>query len=89
MVALIATEAKRTNVGLFRRFALMRHWREVEGQPFENFVSPDELHMNDWSYACVAKVLAGAIAEAATRTTTMAGGPVPLPAARPVAAVAP
>jgi acyl-CoA thioesterase I len=25
------------------------------------------LHMNDWSYACVAKLLAAAIAEAATR----------------------
>src|SRR5262249_11855450 len=73
MVALIATEAKRTNIGLFHRFALMRHWREVEGLPFETFVSPDELHMNDWSYACVAKVLAGAIAEAATRATAMAG----------------
>ena len=23
--------------------------------PFETFVSPDGLHMNDWSYACVAK----------------------------------
>ena len=23
--------------------------------PFETFVSPDELHMNDWSYGCVAK----------------------------------
>jgi len=87
MVALIATEAKRTNVGLFHRFAVMRHWREVEGLPFETFVSPDELHMNDWSYACVAKVLAGAITEAATRTTAMAGGRgtavSPRPASKP------
>ena len=36
-------------------------------------LSPDELHMNDWSYGCVAKLLAGAIAEAATRTTLTAG----------------
>ncbi len=28
--------------------------------------------MNDWSYGCVAKLLAGAIAEAATRTTLTA-----------------
>ena len=33
----------------------------------KTFVSPDELHMNDWSYACVAKLLAAAIAAAATR----------------------
>jgi hypothetical protein len=30
-------------------------------------VSPYQLHMNDWSYACVAKLLGDAIAEAATR----------------------
>jgi lysophospholipase L1-like esterase len=89
MVALIATEAKRTNVGLFRRFAVMRHWREVEGLPFETFVSADELHMNDWSYACVAKVLAGSIVEAATRSTTMAGGRATAPSSRPAPAPAP
>jgi hypothetical protein len=39
----------------------------AENIPFSKFLSPDELHMNDWSYACVAKLLGGAIAEAATR----------------------
>jgi hypothetical protein len=34
---------------------------------FESFVSPDGLHMNDWSYACMAKGLSVAIAEAAQR----------------------
>jgi hypothetical protein len=37
------------------------------------FLSPDELHMNDWSYGCVAKLLAGAIAEAVSRATLTAG----------------
>jgi hypothetical protein len=73
MVDLIATTAKANNVDLFRRFAVMRHWRNVARIPFETFISPDELHMNDWSYGCVAKLLAGAIAEAATRTTLTAG----------------
>ena len=27
---------------------------KVERMPFEAFLSPDELHMNDWSYGCVA-----------------------------------
>jgi hypothetical protein len=45
----------------------MRHWREVAGMPFADFLSPDGLHMNDWSYACIARLLAGAITEAATR----------------------
>lgn len=73
MVDLIATTAKATNVDLFRRFAVMRHWRNVARLPFETFISPDELHMNDWSYGCVAKLLAGAITEAATRGTMTAG----------------
>jgi acyl-CoA thioesterase-1 len=73
MVNMIEREAKQANVDLFRRFAVMRHWRESQGMPFDAFISSDELHMNDWSYACLAKVLAGAIAEAATRPTSVAG----------------
>ncbi len=61
----IAATARDAEVGLFDRFALMRHWRETLGIPFEAFLSPDGLHMNDWSYACVAKVLADAITDGA------------------------
>src|SRR5262249_10501332 len=53
--------------GLFHRFELMRHWYEDDHLPFATFVSADGLHMNDWSYACLAKALALAIGEAATR----------------------
>jgi acyl-CoA thioesterase I len=63
----IALAAKEENVDLFRRFAIMRNWHEVQHIAFDAFVSPDELHMNDWSYACVAKLLAAAITEAPTR----------------------
>jgi acyl-CoA thioesterase I len=67
---LISTATKRAGVDLFHRFALMRHWHEIEGMPFEAFVSPDGLHMNDWSYSCFAKALAAAIADAATRSVS-------------------
>jgi acyl-CoA thioesterase-1 len=77
MLDLLSLKAKQYNVNLFQRFALMRDWRERQGIAFDAFVSPDQLHMNDWSYACVAKVLSAAIAEAATRPTASA-------AARPV-----
>ena len=70
MVSLITATAKAEHIGIFHRFELMRHWYEVEHLPFETFVSADGLHMNDWSYACLAKVLGMAIAKA---------GPVPLP----------
>jgi acyl-CoA thioesterase-1 len=67
MVELIATTAKVENVDLFRRFDVMKRWREDDHMAFESFVSPDGLHMNDWSYACMAKGLGLAIAEAAER----------------------
>jgi acyl-CoA thioesterase I len=63
----IALAAKEANVDLFDRFAVMRNWHEVQHMPFDAFISPDGLHMNDWGYGCVAKLLATAIAEAATR----------------------
>jgi acyl-CoA thioesterase I len=74
MISLIATAAKAQHVPLFHRFDLMRHWYETDHLPFETFVSSDGLHMNDWSYACLAKALGMAIADAATRPTTTAIG---------------
>jgi acyl-CoA thioesterase I len=79
MVSLIATTAKAEHVGVFHRFDLMRHWYETEHLPFKTFVSGDGLHMNDWSYACLAKALGMAIAEAATRQTATAIGPLIVP----------
>jgi len=73
MVSLIATAAKAEHVCLFHRFALMQQWYEDQHLPFETFVSADGVHMNDWSYACLAKAIAMAIAEAATRPTATAG----------------
>ena len=68
----IARVAKEGNVDLFNRFAVMRDWHDKQHMPFEAFVAPDGLHMNDWSYGCVAKLLAGAITEAATRPVASA-----------------
>ena len=67
MVELIGAMAKAENVDLFRRFAVMKRWYDVDHLSFDKFVSPDGLHMNDWSYACMAKILGQAIAEAAQR----------------------
>ncbi len=73
MVALIAATAKRDNIDLFRRFEVMRYWREVGHVAFARFLAPDGLHMNDWSYGCMASLLAGAIADASTRVPQTAG----------------
>jgi acyl-CoA thioesterase I len=77
MVALISATAKTSSVELFDRFAIMKHWRETRGMPFEAFLNPDLLHMNDWGYDCVARLLADAIADAATRAPLTAGMPTP------------
>ncbi len=68
----IAVAAKDEGVDLFRRFAVMRNWHEVQHIPFDTFVAPDALHMNDWGYGCVAKLLAAGIADAATRPVASA-----------------
>jgi acyl-CoA thioesterase I len=67
MVEFIATLAKSEDVDLFRRFDVMKRWYDDDHMKFDSFVSSDGLHMNDWSYACMAKGLGMAIAEAAER----------------------
>ena len=70
--AYLAAVAKKEKISLFHRFSVMRHWQQADGLPFDTFVSPDGLHMNDWSYACLAKWLGFAIAAAATRPIAVA-----------------
>jgi acyl-CoA thioesterase I len=72
MIELIATTAKREDVDLFPRFNVMKHWSEVDHMAFGTFVATDGLHMNDWGYACMAKGLGMAIAEAAQRPVVSA-----------------
>jgi lysophospholipase L1-like esterase len=67
MVELIAVTAKQEDIDLYPRFDVMRRWHDAAHMDFTAFVSPDGLHMNDWSYACLAKGLGQAIAEAAQR----------------------
>jgi lysophospholipase L1-like esterase len=67
MVELISVTAKQEDVDLFRRFDVMKRWNVVDHMPFEAFTSPDGLHLNDWSYACMAKGLGMVISEAAQR----------------------
>ena len=56
MERLIGNAAKQEQVGLFRRFELMRYWQaQPEAPPM---VGTDGLHMNDRGYACLAERLA-------------------------------
>jgi acyl-CoA thioesterase-1 len=64
LVELLGNLGRETRVGVFRRYAIMRHWNEDQKLPFPAFVSNDGLHMNDWGYNCTARLLANAILEA-------------------------
>jgi acyl-CoA thioesterase I len=81
LIAGMAQAAKEYKVDLLHRYDIMRHWHEVEGLPFETFVTQDGLHLNDWGYACVAKSLGVAIAEATSPRNQMAA---PVKIAAPV-----
>jgi lysophospholipase L1-like esterase len=72
MVNLISATAKKANIDLIPRFAVMRYWHDHDHMEFAEFISPDGLHMNDWSYACLAKLISGSIIEAATRNIASA-----------------
>ena len=65
----IAAVASDTNVAVFQRFAVMRHWVSSGQFKMEDIVSSDGLHMNDASYGCIARLLAGSLA-AATESGT-------------------
>jgi hypothetical protein len=52
---------------LFRRFALMRYWHEIDRISFDRMIDPtdsDRLHQSEWSTRAVTQALCQALAEA-------------------------
>ncbi len=60
----IAAVANDTNVAVFHRFAVMRHWISSGQYKTEDIISSDGLHMNDVSYNCIARLLADSLVAA-------------------------
>jgi acyl-CoA thioesterase-1 len=56
------------NVAVFRRFAVMRQWVTSGEYRMEDILSRDQLHMNDASYHCLARLLADSLTSAALAT---------------------
>jgi lysophospholipase L1-like esterase len=79
MVDLLGRIARDGHIALFRRFAVMADWHERQQLPFTTFITPDGVHMNDWGYACFARLLADGIADAAARTQAQAAAHVSVP----------
>jgi lysophospholipase L1-like esterase len=72
MVGLIGYVAKQAHVPLFRRYVAMRHWHDDEAIAFDRFISADGLHMNDWGYSCLARLLAENIVTTVSRSRAVA-----------------
>lgn len=69
MVALLDRVAAEENVGLFRRFRIMRSWIESGRMTNDEMLSSDGLHLNDLSYDCIGRLMAQSIADSAERHT--------------------
>lgn len=78
----IRAVASDLKVGVFQRFAVMRHWVTSGRHRMEEIVARDQLHMNDVSYGCIARLLADSLA-AAARATPLPPVDSPAPAAGP------
>jgi len=66
IVTQLQDEADRAGAGVFHRFGIMRAWHEA-GIGFDETLTNDGVHMNDWSYGCIAKLLADGLAAAIGR----------------------
>lgn len=60
-LAAMADVAREKGVGVFPRYEIMRYWFEAEQMPFARFVGRDGLHMNDYGYMCIGRLLAQAL----------------------------
>lgn len=65
IVDTIGIVAHDLQVAVFQRFEVMRHWVTSGAYRMEELVSKDRLHLNDVSYGCIARLLAGALDSAA------------------------
>lgn len=65
----IGAVAEDMEVAVFRRFAVMQHWISNGQYKLEDIISSDGLHMNDVSYSCIARLLAGSVVAAAEPAT--------------------
>jgi lysophospholipase L1-like esterase len=56
--------AREKGVGVFPRYEIMRYWFETEQMPYARFIARDGLHMNDFGYMCIGRLLAEALERA-------------------------
>ncbi|MEX2222206.1 MAG: GDSL-type esterase/lipase family protein [Candidatus Rokuibacteriota bacterium] len=77
IVDTIGAVANDTKVAVFRRFAVMRHWISSGQYRVEDVIARDDLHLNDVSYGCIARLLADSLAAAAVALPSEDEGATP------------
>ena len=68
MVNLLGRVARTKQVARFPRFAVMRDWHDKQKLSFDQFMTGDGLHLNDWGYACFAQLLGDMIIDSVSRS---------------------
>jgi lysophospholipase L1-like esterase len=68
MVNLLQRVSRTKQVARFPRFAVMRDWHDSQKLSFEQFMTGDGLHLNDWGYACFAQLLGDMIIDSVSRS---------------------
>lgn len=81
MEQLIAETARREQVGLVRRFEIMRQWQRAGDLPPAALIGADGLHMTDASYGCLAREVARSLAAQWRGQNKLAASPHRSPAA--------
>jgi lysophospholipase L1-like esterase len=77
MVDFMRQAADELGVGLFQRFAIMRHWVDSGQARVEDMISRDQLHMNDAGYGCIARLLADIVTDVAREASAAEPRPEP------------
>jgi len=62
-VNLLPNIGRQFQISVFGRFSIMQYWHTNLRIPVDKFLSSDTLHMNDWSYGYIAKLLAKGLAD--------------------------
>jgi hypothetical protein len=56
--------AREKAVGVFPRYEIMKYWFETEQMPYARFIGRDGLHLNDFGYTCIGRLLGRALKRA-------------------------
>ncbi|MBL8590264.1 MAG: SGNH/GDSL hydrolase family protein [Methylobacteriaceae bacterium] len=74
MLSLLTALARIEGAALFPRYEIMQDWREGQALPFAAFLTEDGLHLNDWGYACTARLLSAQIGRAVVSAPVQTAG---------------